>query len=87
METQVYTRVLTLYGTQRVHDSPGAGSLELQPLVVSQSQQTDSRISEESASQMKWKTSVYPVGTWSIKNEYLQVMKIVSNCKLNCCAH
>lgn len=52
-----------------VHDSPGAGSRELQLLVVSQSQQTDSGTSEEPVSQMKWKTSVYPVGTWSIKNK------------------
>lgn len=61
---------------QCVHDSPGAGSLELQLLAVSQSQQTDSGISEEPVSQMKWKTSVYPVGTWSVKNKNLEVMKM-----------
>lgn len=72
-----------LYGAQCVHGSPGGGSLELQPLVVSQSQQTGSGISEEPVSQMKWRTSVYPVGTWSIKNQNLDVMKMLPlNCKL-----
>lgn len=70
------TRVRALDGVQCVLGSPGAGSLELQLLVVSQSQRTDSGISEGPASQMKWKTSACPEGTWSIKSKNPEVAKV-----------
>lgn len=85
IERQVNTHGNALYGMQCVHDSPGGGSLELQLLVASQSQQTGSGTSEEPVSQMKWKTSVYPVGTCSTKNKNLEVMKM--SLQTNCCAH